>query len=260
MSYCMSIYSVINMDIVGSREIEGRNTVQEELKQYFRQLYIENRHILVAPITFTLGDEWQIVLRDVKESYNMFLKIKEFLLYRNINCYCGVGIGSISTEESEDTREMDGKAFIYARKALIYAKETNTFYNKMLYTKDCKVIFMGDSIKISYSSSDGETSSEQQSEVAVTSTDDDFNIIDTLNAIIQNNETLQLNMTEKQREVITLYEALGSYAEIEKKYPRYTKSSISRKLSAANYFLVEHNRNIIKGILAEYCNMIKEQS
>ncbi|GKU24502.1 SatD family protein [Clostridium folliculivorans] len=256
----MNIYSVINMDIVGSREIEGRAAVQEELKQYFRQLYIENRHILVAPITFTLGDEWQIVLRDVKESYNMFLKIKDFLLYRNINCYCGVGIGSISTEESEDTREMDGKAFIYARKALICAKETNTFYNKMLYTKDCKVIFIGDSVKISNSRSDEKISSEQQLEVAVTSNDDDFDIIETLNAIIQNNEILQLNMTEKQREVISLYESLGSYGEIERKHPRYTKSSISRKLSAANYFLVEHNRNIIKGLLSEYCKMVKEQN
>ncbi|GFP75669.1 SatD family protein [Clostridium fungisolvens] len=255
----MNIYSVINMDIVGSREIEGRVAVQEELKQYFRQLYVENRHILVAPITFTLGDEWQIVLKDAKESYNMFLKIKEFLLHRNINCYCGVGIGSISTKESEDTREMDGKAFIHARKALIYAKETNTFYNKMLYTKNCRVIFMGDSVNGSNSSSDQKNSSDQQLEVAVTSVDDDFDIIDTLNAIIQNNEILQMNMTEKQREVIRLYEALGSYAEIEKKHPRYTKSSISRKLSAANYFLVEHNRNIIKGLLAEYCKLVKEQ-
>lgn len=256
----MNIYSVINMDIVGSREIEGRAALQEALKQYFKQLYIENKHILVAPITFTLGDEWQIVLKDAKESYNMFLKIKEFLLHRNINCYCGVGLGSISTEESEDTREMDGKAFIHARKALIYAKETNTFYNKMLFTKDCKVIFMGDPLTVRNSNSNQKISSEQQLEVAVTSTDDDFDIIDTLNAIIQNNEILQLNMTEKQKEVIKLYEALGSYAEIEKKYPRYTKSSISRKLSAANYFLVEHNRNIIKGLLSEYCKMVKEQN
>ncbi|MBK1810208.1 hypothetical protein JHL18_06100 [Clostridium sp. YIM B02505] len=256
----MNIYSVINMDIVGSREIEDRAVVQEELKQYFRQLYIENRHILVAPITFTLGDEWQIVLRDVKESYNMFLKIKDFLLKRNISCYCGVGLGSISTEESEDTREMDGKAFIYARKALICAKETNTFYNKMLYTKDCRVIFIGDSIKFNNSINEQHIPTEQQLEVAVTSIYEDFNIIDALNAMIQNNEILQLNMTAKQREVISLYESLGSYAEIEKKHPRYSKSSISRKLSAANYFLVAHNRNIIKGLLTEYCERVKEQS
>ncbi|GFZ33756.1 hypothetical protein CSC2_42820 [Clostridium zeae] len=256
----MNIYSVINMDIVGSREIEGRAVIQEELKQYFRQLYIENRHLLVAPITFTLGDEWQIVLKDPKESYNMFLKIKDFLLNRNINCYCGVGIGSISTEESEDTREMDGKAFIYARKALMCAKETNIFYNKILYTKDCKIIFMGDSIKVSDSINDQKLSSQQQLEVAVTSIDEEFGIIDALNALIQNNEILQINMTEKQKEIINLYESLGSYAEIEKKHPQYTKSSISRKLSAANYFLVSHNRNIIKGLLSEYCKMVKEQS
>ncbi|WP_164880562.1 SatD family protein [Clostridium manihotivorum] len=254
----MSIYSVINMDIVGSRELTNRVEIQEKLKNYFITLYEDYKNIFVAPITFTLGDEWQLVLRDVKRSYDIFLLIKTFLLKYNIEIYCGIGIGKISTKESDDTREMDGEAFIYARNALISAKATNTFYNKQLYTKDCKIIINGPST--TSNRIQNETYNEYsigELEVAVTADEDCLELLDLINTLIQNNEMIENNTTDKQKQIIRLYEAFGSYSEIEKAYPGYTRSSISRKLAASNYFLSIHNKEVVKSLLNKYVAVFK---
>jgi hypothetical protein len=241
------------MDIVGSRELTNRVKIQEELKNYFNTLYKDYQNIFVSPITFTLGDEWQLVLRDVKRSYDIFLLIKTFLLKYNIEVYCGIGIGKISTKESTDTREMDGEAFIYARNALISAKATNTFYNKQLYTKDCKVIINGPSTTSNRVQS--ETYNEYstgQLEVAVTTEEDCLVFLELINTLVQNNEMIENNITDKQKHIINLYETFGSYSEIEKAYPSYTRSSISRKLAASNYFLSIHNKEVIESLLDQY--------
>ena len=142
----MNIYSVLNIDLVKSREINNRIEIQSKIKQYFLKLNNKYNNILVAPITFTLGDEWQIIIRDVRESYNIFTEIKLFLRLNNLDSYCGIGIGTISTDEANDTREMDGDAFIYAREALNIAKKSNRFYNGVIYTKDCKLAMQGKNI------------------------------------------------------------------------------------------------------------------
>ena len=106
------LYSVINMDIMNSRNIKDRESIQNTIKVYLNSISQNYQSILVAPITMTLGDEWQIVLRDISESYNIFKEIQLFLKEHDIKCYGGLGIGSINTSISYDTREMDGEAFI----------------------------------------------------------------------------------------------------------------------------------------------------
>ena len=111
----LKIYSVINMDIVNSRKLNNRKEINIQLENYFKSLEEQYKDSLVSKITFTLGDEWQIVLRNIKVSYDISTKIKVFLYNFDIECYCGIGIGTISTKEDDDTRKMDGEAFIYAR-------------------------------------------------------------------------------------------------------------------------------------------------
>lgn len=253
----MNIYSVLNIDLVKSREIENRIEVQSKIKDYFLELNTKYTNILVSKITFTLGDEWQIVLRDVKESYNIFTEIKLFLRLNNLDSYCGIGIGTISTNESNDTREMDGDAFIYAREALNTAKKSNTFYNGVIHTKDCKMVLKGKNIDMtnSYKNELQTNETDTLTECAITTCDDDnisTGLIDIINAIIQNNEMIESKFTDKQLEVICLYEELGSYSNIEKEYPNHAKPNISNKLSASNYFLTIYNKKVIWNLLHKY--------
>ncbi|MGL5351793.1 MAG: SatD family protein [Clostridium sp.] len=256
----MNIYSVINIDLVKSREIENRIEIQSKIKDYFLKLNVKYKNILVSPITFILGDEWQIVLRDVKESYNIFTEIKLFLRLNNLDSYCGIGIGTISTNESKDTREMDGNAFIYAREAINIAKKSNTFYNGVIHTKDCKLVLKGPNTNLFNSNTNNFETSEctTLNECAITTTDNDvcMGLIDIINNIIQNNEMIENKFTDKQVEIISLYEELGSYSNIEKEYPNYPKSNISNKLSASNYFLTLYNKKVILNLLHRYSNTL----
>lgn len=258
----MNIYSVLNIDLVKSREINNRIEIQSKIKQYFLKLNNKYDNILVAPITFTLGDEWQIIIRDVKESYNIFTEIRLFLRLNNLDSYCGIGIGTISTDEANDTREMDGQAFIYAREALNIAKKSNRFYNGVIYTKDCNLAVQGKNIDMINTFNNqllvSEYNNNFECEVAIdTDNDTSLGLIDIINNIMQNNEMIESKFTDKQIEIISLYEDLGSYSNIEKEYPNYSKPSISNKLSASNYFLTIYNKKVISNLLDIYATILK---
>ena len=62
------ICSVINMDIVNSRGINNRIQIQNIIKNYLNTLSNKYKKELLSPITITLGDEWQIVLKDISKS------------------------------------------------------------------------------------------------------------------------------------------------------------------------------------------------
>ncbi|SHJ28788.1 SatD family (SatD) [Clostridium cavendishii DSM 21758] len=252
----MKVYSVINIDIVKSRKIKDRANIQQMIKQYFSTLNLKYKDVLVAPITFTLGDEWQLVLRKTNKSYELVNEIKKFLLSKKIEIYCGIGVGSISTNESNDTREMDGEAFIHARKAITMAKTNNRFYNKEIHTKYCRVILIGNP-KYIMNTNVSNSYDVAQMEVAVT-IEDELNIVDIINALIQNNEMIESKFTEKQIEVINLYEELGTYNEIQKLYPNMSKSSTSHKLTASNYFLTVYNKQIIANLIKVYTKLLME--
>ena len=118
------IYSVINMDIVHSRKIKNRIEVQNIIKNYLKSLSKKYEDKLLTPITITLGDEWQIVLKDISKSYTIITEINEFLSDYDIKTYSGIGIGSISTEVYSNSSNMDGEAFINARNAINIAKKS----------------------------------------------------------------------------------------------------------------------------------------
>lgn len=234
----MNIYSVIDIDIVDSRKIADRGTFQEQLKGYLNKLSEEYAEILVAPITITLGDEWQIVLKDVGESYNICMKIQQHLRTLGISCYCGIGIGTMSTSEAEDTREMDGQAFILARESINIAKCNKNAYNKVIPTKDCKIFFKGPA-----SLKEDETENEDTiHQVAYE---------DLINNVIQNNESHLKKITKVQQQVIEAYEQLGSYSAIESQ-GKISKSNVSNRLKASNYWLIEANKELISKLLKQY--------
>lgn len=235
------IYSVIDIDLVDSRKINNRKIFQEELKHYLNELSQQYAAVLVAPITITLGDEWQIVLKDVTQSYNICIDVQQHLMKLGAACYCGIGIGEISTNEAQDTREMDGQAFISARQSLDIAKCNKNAYSKVIPTKDCRIFFKGPHVP--------QTMSQGQKE--------DFIIFeDIINNIIQNNESHLKKITKVQQQVITAYEQLGSYSAIEDK-EKISKSNVSNRLKASNYWLIEANRQMIGKLLKQYEIILK---
>ncbi|MGG7177654.1 SatD family protein [Clostridium paraputrificum] len=235
----MNIYSVINMDIVGSRKLFNRERIQEEIIRYFDILNFKYKDILVAPINITLGDEWQIVLNSPEKSYSIYNEIRLYLAKKSIITYCGIGIGSISTAEYNSSTKMDGEAFISAREALNITKNKR---NKYIHSKANRVI-----IRTSQSLY---TFMESVSEIAVTNyssvpTKESISSIDIINILIENNEILFNNITDKQLEAIELYEKYGSYNKIIEAKEANSKSSISQRLNKAEYFVFKNNAKAI---------------
>lgn len=226
----MAVYAVLNIDLVGSRQMSNRAQFQDALKDHLEILSSTYTGSLVAPITLTLGDEWQIVLRDLGQVYPLYLEIKTFLKTWDQDCYCGIGIGSISTKEAMDTRQMDGEVFVLARESLNILKSNKRSYRKLIPTKECKV-FVG----ASASYAQGTTS---------------LDLI--LNTLLQNNETLLSRITPKQAEVIKLYEELGTYSEMTKAYSHLSKGMISERLKASNYWLIKSNESLIIRLFKDY--------
>ena len=231
----MKIYSVMNIDIIDSRKIINREVFQKALKVYLKELSDEYTSILVAPITITLGDEWQVVLREVKESYNVYMAIKEYLNAQGLGCYCGIGIGTISTDEAMDTREMDGQAFILAREGLNIAKRNKKAYNRAIPTKDCKVYLKGPHA-LKHKKSQGELEKEGKVEDPII----DFEAM--INNVIQNNELHLKKLTKVQKQVIEAYKKLGSYSAVQDK-EKISKSNVSNRLRASNYWLMMRLRS-----------------
>lgn len=248
------LYSVINMDIMNSRDIKDREVVQNKIKLYLKSISEKYKSILVSPITMTLGDEWQIVLKDISESYNVFKEIQLFLKKDEIRCYGGLGIGTIKTSISYDTREMDGEAFIFAREALDIAKTSTRFYNEYISAKENRFYFKGRNSNLREYNIDNSLD-----EVALTIQHEEISINDMINTLIENNEVLESKITVKQREVIKLYEEYGSYNSITKKFKGISKPSISQKLNSSNYFLVKHNYKMIKDLFKLYERKLMEK-
>ncbi len=249
-----TLYSVINMDLVASRNIKARPLLQKKLHNYIEKVNMECKDILLAPITITLGDEWQIVLKKPGKSYYMVEKFQKFLAEEKIAIYAGIGIGTISTEIYKDTRLMDGECFIKAREALNISKDENRFYSKRLNSKKNRIYFNGEEIDFLNNIETLPTFKE----VAVTyEKDEDYflSINSIVNTIIENNEVLKSKITDKQLEIIKLYEKYGSYNNIIKEKEHLTKASISQKLNDSSYFVIKNNNFMIELLIELYCNI-----
>lgn len=256
----MNIYTVINMDIVGSRKLNNREIIQNNIRDYLEEFSFIHKELLIAPVSLTLGDEWQIVIKKNEEAYNLFKEIESFLDDNKIKCYCGIGVGNITTKLYSDTRSMDGLAFIYAREAINIAKNSNKYYSKYLNSKENRVFFKGENIELM--NNQIIKNLDLSEEVAFTSStcdNYDLTLNRLINCIIENNEVIESKFTNKQKDTIKLYEKKGSYNLMIKDEPALSKASISQKLNTSNYFMSRYNRKIIKLLLKKYSDSLKER-
>lgn len=233
------ICSVINMDIVNSRGINNRVQIQNIIKNYLNTLSNKYKKELLSPITITLGDEWQIVLKDISKSYTIITEVNEFLNNYHIKTYSGIGIGSISTEIYNNSSNMDGEAFINARNAINIAKKSgDTIKSKVnrVYLNEYSIMEK-DEVAISLVS-DGDYSTVQIGYI--------------INALIENTEILINKVTPKQWVVIKSYREAGSYKKMVEDGVSNSKSDISQKLNSAEFFVIEKNIKLIEKLFGNY--------
>jgi len=215
------------MDLVDSRKIEHRELVQKKLMVYLTHLNTQYASSLAAPIALILGDEWMIVLREIHLVYEIYLKIRGFLIQNELEAYAGVGFGMLEGDFT-DVRKLHGRALEEAAKSMRVAKSSKYAYKKDIPTKHCSVFLTG------YPMLDSE-----------------LDVYKILNQLIQNNEILLSRVTKKQENLIQLYEQYDSYSRIIKVYPEITKRMLSDCLNTAQYWMMKRNRHMIEQLLSD---------
>lgn len=270
----MKLYSAVNMDIVGSRNVKDRSRLQNSLNGYIEQINLKYRDILIAPITITLGDEWQLITDKPSEAYNLVHEFQQLLWKDGIEIYAGIGIGSLRTPVYEDIRKMDGPCFHSARDAINIAKNMDKLKSRYSINKLNKVFMLtnpitdelGFNILDLYYTSKGrfveaamqETAAVMETDASCSSGLDKLLLGRTINLIIENNEILKAKMTDKQKEVYISYIKLKSYRKVAGTVAGDSKETIggiSQKLNNASFFTIQRNHNMVSTLLDIYCSM-----
>lgn len=238
------------MDLVNSRKLQNRKLLQEKLESCIEDINHRFHSILTAPISITLGDEWQLITHRPEETYNLIHEFQQLLWEDGLNFYAGIGIGELSTEIYEDVRKMDGPCFHMAREALNTVKE-NSHKKSHTYSKHNNIFL-------------NLQSNKAQIEAAADSLIDapgflNINMInDIINTLIENTEIIKYKMTDKQKRVYKDYYKIKSYRkviELSKVNSKETISSISQKLNSAEYFTIEHNHKLIRELFTYFIKL-----
>ena len=194
----MDKYCVITLDLIDSRHLEERGLVQERIKEILISINRKFEQVIRVPFNFTLGDEVQVVLDSLDQSYSL---IREFQrLFPGGKFYAGIGYGSIVTELSERSIDMDGPAFHLARASIDEVK-ANYESNKSHFTSLIRYSFPYDELT------------------------------EIVNRYLEMVEVLKYRLTDKQREVYWLLFETETYSEIAERLDQ-SKSAITQKIQA----------------------------
>ena len=114
------LYCAIKVDIVKSSEIVD-HMVSDLIYDCMNNLKDKFPNQIVSS-DIGLGDEFEILFQVIEKSYDLLDEIYYFFKQMDIEIYCGIGLGGISTEILEQSRVMVGEVFISADMALKNAK------------------------------------------------------------------------------------------------------------------------------------------
>jgi len=114
-------FACLTCDLVASTEAEDRAGLQRRLERVLQRANAEAPAELVVPLSVTLGDEWQGLLRTPDAAFRL-----EFRLRRALHPWrmrSGIGVGAVASARRERTAQMDGPCFHRSRAALLVAKK-----------------------------------------------------------------------------------------------------------------------------------------
>lgn len=219
-SFSYEPYIAIIGDIKKSKTLIDRKLVQEKLKSILNHINQNYAEDISAKFMITLGDEFQGLLCNGKNVWNIITEIQRRMYPVEIRF--GIGIGEIATDiNAEMAIGADGPGYYKARSAVEFLKK------KELKNK------------------------EQASNVRIEMEEDKNSAADMLNTIFSLLTVIQNGWTDRQRETIWEYE---KYDDGQKKCAErmgITQSSVQRNLHNGNYYAYRDAVDIINNVLRE---------
>ncbi len=117
-------YFVLIGDIVGSRELPQRSSLQKKFADTLKTVQEKYAAAIISPLTLTIGDEFQAVLQNADHLFDILRETE--LALDDVTFRYGLGIGNIDTEINRQySIGMDGPAFHFAREAVEEARIRN---------------------------------------------------------------------------------------------------------------------------------------
>jgi hypothetical protein len=129
-------FIILMADIVGSRNMQ-QNKLMKSFKKITDEINYEKKDILLSPITITLGDEFQCVVKNVKAGIELMLSIDEKKLYEmaDYNLRYVLVEGGIETPiNPEIAYGMLGEGLTMAREQLVEYK--NSYHRYSIHLKN----------------------------------------------------------------------------------------------------------------------------
>lgn len=114
-------FACLTSDLIGSKQYADRETTQRRLERVLEAANAEFAGVLVVPLSITLGDEWQGLLRSLGDAFRLDFYVRRAIYPARSRS--GIGWGPVSTKLRERTSLMDGPCFHRSREAISLAKK-----------------------------------------------------------------------------------------------------------------------------------------
>lgn len=115
-------------DIIASKEINDRLNFQKNFTHVLKKPNKTYYNSMISPLTLTIGDEFQTVLWEATNLFNIINLIERDI--PEISLRYGIGLGKIDTEiNPQSAIGMDGPAFHFARTAVETARREQKIYH-----------------------------------------------------------------------------------------------------------------------------------
>ncbi|KFC19254.1 SatD family protein [Chryseobacterium sp. FH1] len=122
---------ILMCDVLNSREKDQKNLIENfrDCKNYINNKYKKN---ILSPLTITLGDEFQGIIKNLSNSIKIILDLEEFIIKNNfpMKLRYVLYFGEIETEINSDIAyEMLGNGLTDSRRIINNMKENDSrFY------------------------------------------------------------------------------------------------------------------------------------
>jgi hypothetical protein len=143
---------ILMADIIKSR-VSPQNMLMEDFKHVVGSVNISNREKLLSPLTITLGDEFQGIVRDLKSAIQIILQLEEKIIEEKANFKLRYVLleGKIETEINRNiAHEMLGSGLTEARYQLMNIKNSKERFHFSLKNqkqsdvfKDVFIVYQG---------------------------------------------------------------------------------------------------------------------
>lgn len=120
--------AVIMGDIIDSEGRRSGGELSREFNSAIRAANRKYRAALLSPLTITLGDEFQGLLKEMAKGFEIITKLRSDLLEMDINCRFVLGVVRLDTKiNTKNAWNMMGDGLAQARNKLNDKREPNVY-------------------------------------------------------------------------------------------------------------------------------------